>query len=155
MEIRNLMTFARIAEVQSFSKSAEQLGYSQSAVTMQIKQLEEELHAQLFERIGKQIRLTQAGERLPGKRTACNPGHRVRRGRPVEPARVSPQQIRHASDEAVSGISDKTSERKRCGYMNRSLLYLPQFFHHHISCRYAVYDHLIRGIATLWQIILV
>lgn len=64
MEIRNLITFVRIAEVQSFSKSAEQLGYSQSAVTMQIKQLEEELHAQLFERIGKQIRLTQAGERL-------------------------------------------------------------------------------------------
>lgn len=64
MEIRNLMTFVRIVEVQSFSKSAEQLGYSQSAVTMQIKQLEEELHTQLFERIGKQIRLTQAGERL-------------------------------------------------------------------------------------------
>lgn len=64
MEIRNLVTFVRIAEVQSFSKSAEQLGYSQSAVTMQIKQLEEELHTQLFERIGKQVRLTQAGERL-------------------------------------------------------------------------------------------
>ncbi len=40
MEIRNLITFVRIAEVQSFSKTAEQLGYSQSAVTMQIKQLE-------------------------------------------------------------------------------------------------------------------
>lgn len=64
MEIRNLATFVRIAEVRNFSKSAEQLGYSQSAVTMQIKQLENELHAQLFERIGKQVRLTQAGERL-------------------------------------------------------------------------------------------
>lgn len=65
MEIRNLITFVRIAEVQNFSKSAEQLGYSQSAVTMQIKQLEEELHTRLFERIGKQVRLTtQAGERL-------------------------------------------------------------------------------------------
>lgn len=53
MEIRNLITFVRIAEVQSFSKTAEQLGYSQSAVTMQIKQLETELHRQLFERIGK------------------------------------------------------------------------------------------------------
>ena len=48
MEIRNLVTFARIAEVQNFSKTAEQLGYSQSAVTMQIKQLEGELGAQLF-----------------------------------------------------------------------------------------------------------
>lgn len=64
MEIRNLITFVRIAEVQSFSKTAEQLGYSQSAVTMQIKQLESELHRQLFERIGKQVKLTQAGERL-------------------------------------------------------------------------------------------
>lgn len=64
MEIRNLMTFVRIAEIQNFSKTAEQLGYSQSAVTMQIKQLEAELHAQLFERIGKQVKLTQAGERL-------------------------------------------------------------------------------------------
>ena len=64
MEIRNLMTFVRIAEIQNFSKTAEQLGYSQSAVTMQIKQLETELHAQLFERIGKQVKLTQAGERL-------------------------------------------------------------------------------------------
>ena len=51
MEIRNLVTFIRIAEVRNFSKAAEQLGYSQSAVTMQIKQLEKELHAQLFERI--------------------------------------------------------------------------------------------------------
>ena len=64
MEIRNLITFVRIAEVKNFSKSAEILGYSQSAVTMQIKQLEEELKAQLFERIGKQVKLTQAGERL-------------------------------------------------------------------------------------------
>lgn len=64
MEIRNLITFVRISEVQNFSKTAEQLGYSQSAVTMQIKQLETELQVQLFERIGKQVKLTQAGERL-------------------------------------------------------------------------------------------
>lgn len=64
MEIRTLLTFARIAETGSFSRTAEQLGYSQSAVTMQIKQLEGELGAQLFERIGKRVKLTQAGERL-------------------------------------------------------------------------------------------
>ena len=55
MEIRNLITFVRIAEVKNFSKVAEQLGYSQSAVTMQIKQLETELHAQLFERSRKKF----------------------------------------------------------------------------------------------------
>lgn len=64
MEIRNLVTFVRIAEVQNFSKTAEQLEYSQSAVTMQMKQLEGELHTQLFERIGRKVKLTQAGERL-------------------------------------------------------------------------------------------
>ena len=64
MEIRNLTTFVRIAEVQSFSHTAAELGYSQSAVTMQIKQLEEELGTPLFERIGRKIKLTQAGERL-------------------------------------------------------------------------------------------
>ena len=64
MEIRNLVTFVRIAQLHNFSKAAEQLGYSQSAVTMQIKQLEEELNVRLFERIGKHIRLTQAGDRL-------------------------------------------------------------------------------------------
>lgn len=64
MEIRNIITFVRIAELQNFSKAAEQLGYSQSAVTMQIKQLEAELNTQLFERIGKRIKLTQAGSRL-------------------------------------------------------------------------------------------
>lgn len=64
MEIRNLATFVRIAQLHNFSKAAEQLGYSQSTVTMQIKQLEEELNVRLFERIGKHIRLTQAGDRL-------------------------------------------------------------------------------------------
>ena len=64
MELRNLTTFVRIAEIQSFSKTAEQLGYSQSAVTMQIKQLEKELQVSLFERIGQHITLTPAGERL-------------------------------------------------------------------------------------------
>ena len=64
MELRNLTTFVRIAEVQNFSRAAQQLGYSQSAVTMQIQQLERELQTQLFERIGRQTKLTQAGERL-------------------------------------------------------------------------------------------
>lgn len=62
MEFRNLKTFLRIAELQSFTKAAAQLGYSQSAVTMQIKQLEEELGIRLFDRIGKDIKLTDKGK---------------------------------------------------------------------------------------------
>jgi DNA-binding transcriptional LysR family regulator len=55
MEVRNLITFLKIIETGSFSKAAEQLTYSQSTVTVQIQQLEEEIGVQLFDRIGKKI----------------------------------------------------------------------------------------------------
>ena len=55
------VTFLRVAELGSFSRAAEQLGYSQAAVTVQMKQLERELGTQLFERIGRRIRLTEDG----------------------------------------------------------------------------------------------
>ncbi len=64
VELRNIRTFARIAEVGSFTRVADELGYTQSAVTMQIKQLERELGCSLFERLGRNIRLTPEGERL-------------------------------------------------------------------------------------------
>ena len=53
MELREIRTFLQIAQKQSFSKAAEALGYSQAAVTVQIKQLEEELGIHLFDRLGK------------------------------------------------------------------------------------------------------
>ncbi len=62
MELRNIKTFLRVADMQSFSHAADFLGYSQSAVTMQIQQLEEELGVRLFDRIGKTIRLTDDGK---------------------------------------------------------------------------------------------
>ena len=40
MDIRNLNTFIQVAELGSFSKAGEQLGYSQPTVSVQIKQLE-------------------------------------------------------------------------------------------------------------------
>lgn len=62
MEFRNLITFLRVAEVGSFTGAAKQLGYVQSTATIQIKQLEEELGAVLFDRIGKKVELTSNGE---------------------------------------------------------------------------------------------
>ncbi|MDD3253760.1 MAG: LysR family transcriptional regulator [Lachnospiraceae bacterium] len=62
MELRQLNTFIRIVQMQSFSKAAESLGYSQSAVTVQIRLLEEELNTRLFDRIGKRINLTSQGK---------------------------------------------------------------------------------------------
>ena len=60
-EFRELSTFLQVAKLQSFSKAAKVLGYSQAAVTIQIKQLEQELGAHLFDRIGKQTTLTHQG----------------------------------------------------------------------------------------------
>ncbi len=62
MEFRNIATFLRVAATRNFSKAAEQLGYSQSTVTIQMQQLEKELGTQLFERVGKQVNLTERGE---------------------------------------------------------------------------------------------
>ena len=64
MELRNLITFIHVAELGSFTKAAEQLGYSQSTVSFQIKQLEEELGCLLFERINHTITLTERGHEL-------------------------------------------------------------------------------------------
>ena len=66
MELRNINTFLHIAELHSFSRTARQLGYSQSAVSSQIAQLEAELGAPLFDRVGKTVRLTGAGETFLG-----------------------------------------------------------------------------------------
>ena len=64
MELRNLITFIHVAELGSFTKTAEQLGYSQSTVSFQIKQLEDELGCLLFERINHTIALTERGREL-------------------------------------------------------------------------------------------
>lgn len=64
MELRNLITFIHVAELGSFTKAAEQLGYSQSTISFQIKQLEDELGCLLFERINHTITLTERGREL-------------------------------------------------------------------------------------------
>ena len=43
MQLRNLISFIHVAELGSFTKAAQQLGYSQSTISFQIRQLEEEL----------------------------------------------------------------------------------------------------------------
>ncbi len=62
MELRTVNTFLHIAELHSFSRAARELGYSQSAVLSQIAQLEAELETPLFDRVGKTVRLTDAGQ---------------------------------------------------------------------------------------------
>lgn len=64
MDLKNLITFIHVAELGSFTKAAEQLGYSQPSISFQIKQLEEELGCLLFERINHTITLTEKGHEL-------------------------------------------------------------------------------------------
>lgn len=61
MELKNLESFIQVAELGSFTKAAKRLGYTQSTVSFQIRQLEEELGVLLFERIHHTVKLTAKG----------------------------------------------------------------------------------------------
>lgn len=61
MDIKLASTFIKVAELNNITKAGEQLGYSQGTVTAHIQQLEQQLGVQLFDRIGRGIRLTDAG----------------------------------------------------------------------------------------------
>ncbi len=64
MEIRQIKTFVVISKLNSFTQAADALGYAQSSVTTQIQLLEDELGTRLFERLGRSICLTSAGEKF-------------------------------------------------------------------------------------------
>jgi DNA-binding transcriptional LysR family regulator len=64
MELKYFYTFRVVAKELSFSKAAEILNYAQSSVTTHIQALEAELGVPLFERLGKRVLLTEAGERM-------------------------------------------------------------------------------------------
>ena len=61
MELRHLRYFVAVAEAEHFGRAAEQLHVSQSPLSRQIAQLEEEIGAQLFVPSGRGIRLSPAG----------------------------------------------------------------------------------------------
>lgn len=62
MELRQLRYFVKVAELLNFSEAARALCVTQSTLSQQIKQLETELSAQLFERTSHSVSLTEAGE---------------------------------------------------------------------------------------------
>jgi len=64
MDVRELITFKTVSETRNFSKAADILGYTQSTVSMQIKSLELELGAKLFEYKKRQVSITDAGLQL-------------------------------------------------------------------------------------------
>jgi len=64
MELRQLKTFCTVARLSSFNRAAETLNYAQSTVSAQIKLLEEEFGVPLFDRLGRNVKLTEAGQML-------------------------------------------------------------------------------------------
>lgn len=64
MDIDNLVTFIKVADTRSFSRSAEELDLSQPAISKRIATLESSLSARLFDRIGNSVLLTEAGNIL-------------------------------------------------------------------------------------------
>ena len=81
MDLRSLNTFIQVAELGSFTKAGEKLGYSQPTVSFQIKQLERELEVQLFDRIGHTVSLTDDGrEALSYAQSICRLSEEMAQG---------------------------------------------------------------------------
>ena len=64
MDLYHLQTFSRVAQLMSFTRAAEELALSQSAVSRHIEALEREFGVELFARHGRGASLTEAGSRL-------------------------------------------------------------------------------------------
>lgn len=67
MDIRQLRYFLAIAKEKQITRAAKTLNMEQPPLSRQLKLMEQELGVLLFERTGKQLKLTQAGEILQGK----------------------------------------------------------------------------------------
>ena len=87
MELRSLQTFIQVAETDSFTRAAARMGYSQPTVSFQIRQLEKELNAQLFDRVGHTVRLTDRGrELLPQTQRICQLCQEIETAEQTEPS---------------------------------------------------------------------
>lgn len=64
LELDLLRTFIAVADNESFTRAAERIGRTQSTVSLQIKKLEESLGRQVFDRAGRDVKLTPEGEIL-------------------------------------------------------------------------------------------
>jgi len=100
MDIKNLTTFIQVAELGSFTRAGEKLGYSQPTISFQIKQLEQELDTKLFDRIGHTVRLTNKGrEILLYAQRICHTYHEMSRS--SETMECTPTVIRLAMADSL------------------------------------------------------
>src|SRR5262245_56543092 len=64
IDSRQLRAFVILARTGSFTQTARELHLSQPAISHSMKSLEAEVRCRLFDRVGKSLRMTQAGEQL-------------------------------------------------------------------------------------------
>lgn len=64
LTLRQIEVFNAVARHRNYTRAAEELHLSQPAVSMQIRQLEQGIGLPLFEQVGKQIHMTDAGEQM-------------------------------------------------------------------------------------------
>ena len=103
LSLGSLRTFEAVARLLSFSDAAEELFVTQSAVSRQIKGLEDELGAALFVRGTRHVEMTQSGQVTPAQR---RPGPRPSSGRPA--TRASP-----VRSQAYAGQGGRRPRRPR------------------------------------------
>lgn len=104
MELRHLRTFVVAAEALHFTRAAEMLDVSQPTLSLQIRELERDLGTPLFDRVGRTVRLTEAG--------AIFRGHAVRALREVEAGRGALDDLRGLRRGAVRvGVTHSFSAR--------------------------------------------
>ena len=61
LNLRHVRTFLEIARAESVSLAADRLGITQPAVSRSLKELEQMLGVRLFDRVGRRLRLNEAG----------------------------------------------------------------------------------------------
>lgn len=64
LDSRKLLAFTTLARVGSFTLAARELSLTQSAISHAIKSLEQDLECRLFDRLGRRVTLTPAGQHL-------------------------------------------------------------------------------------------
>ena len=117
MEIRQLKAFLAIAEAKTFTAGARQVNVTQAAISMQIRQLEEEVGIPLFTRTPRRVILTQAGERLLDRARRILREHDAARAEIAELAGAEHGRLRIGSASAtfatrqLPGILEKLKNR--------------------------------------------
>lgn len=119
MNFYQLTYFRKVAETRSLSRAAEELFITQPAVSKQIRALEDELGEKLFDRIGKKVFLTRAGEVLLS--------HVDRILRSVDEAKTAVKDLAaECSGELIIGTSDHISIHRLPGVLKSCITAFPK-----------------------------